>query len=59
MTKMLPYEIDYADYSTVYNSLSFVMASMMASTIYFFFHAHLVQVRPVLRLVRVRPARST
>jgi len=40
---MLPYELSYADYSTVYNSLSFVMASMMASTIYFFFHAHLVQ----------------
>ena len=30
---MLPYEITYADYSTVYNSLSFVMASMMASTV--------------------------
>jgi hypothetical protein len=30
------------DYSAVYNALSFVMASMGASTIYFFFHAHLV-----------------
>merc|ERR1719217_1051597 len=40
---MLPYEIDYADYSTVYNALSFVMASMGASTVYFFFHAHMVQ----------------
>jgi bacteriorhodopsin len=40
---MLPYELSYADYSTVYNSLSFVMASMMCSTVYFFFHAHMVQ----------------
>ena len=30
---MLPYEIAYTDYSTVYNALSFVMASMMASTV--------------------------
>ena len=42
---MLPYTLAYADYSTVYNSLSFVMASMMASTVYFFFHAHLVSRR--------------
>ena len=78
---MLPYNLSYADYSAVYNALSFVMASvhhssttfmpprqvsagrgepsrsdrgratcsvaqMGASTIYFFFHAHLVQARP-------------
>jgi len=42
---MLPFTLAYADYSTVYNSLSFVMASMMASTVYFFFHAHLVSRR--------------
>merc|ERR1711988_265567 len=30
-------------YSAVYNALSFVMASMGASTVYFFFHAHLVR----------------
>jgi len=40
---MLPYEISYDNYSTVYNALSFVMASMGASTVYFFFHAHMVQ----------------
>ena len=34
-----------SDYSTIYNALSFVMAGMMASTIYFFFHAHLVHPR--------------
>jgi hypothetical protein len=38
---MLP-EMTYSDYSAVYNSLSFVMASMGASTIYFFVHIHLV-----------------
>jgi len=43
MTKMLPYTLDYAQYSAVYNALSFVMASMGASTVYFFFHAHLVK----------------
>ena len=42
MTKMLP-EMTYSDYSAVYNSLSFVMASMGASTIYFFVHIHMVQ----------------
>merc|ERR1740127_124861 len=36
---MLPYELDYSDYSAVYNALSFVMASMMASTVFFFFQA--------------------
>jgi hypothetical protein len=35
MTKMLPYTLDYGEYSAVYNSLSFVMASMGASTLYF------------------------
>jgi len=40
---MLPYAPDYGQYASVYNALSFVMASMGASTIYFFFHAHLVQ----------------
>jgi len=39
---MLPFELAYSDYSTVYNALSFVMAGMMASTVYFFFHAHMV-----------------
>ena len=29
---MLPYTLAYADYSTVYNSLSFVMASMMVNS---------------------------
>merc|ERR1711871_1219839 len=41
MVKMLPYELEYALYSAVYNALSFVMASMGASTVYFFYHAHL------------------
>lgn len=40
---MLPYALDYGDYAAVYNALSFVMAAMGASTVYFFFHAHLVQ----------------
>lgn len=43
--KMLPYDLSYGDYSMVYNATSFVMASMGASTVYFFFHAHLVQKR--------------
>ena len=34
---MLPYKLEYSDYSAIYNALSFVMASMGASTIYFFF----------------------
>jgi len=42
---MLPYDLAYSDYSTVYNALSFVMAGMMASTVYFFFHAHLVSLK--------------
>merc|ERR1711871_228547 len=36
---MLPYHLDYSDYSAIYNALSFVMASMMASTVFFFFQA--------------------
>mmetsp|Transcript_7243 Transcript_7243/g.18604 ORF Transcript_7243/g.18604 Transcript_7243/m.18604 type:complete len:269 (-) Transcript_7243:160-966(-) len=40
---VLPTEISYANYSAVYNALSFVMAAMGASTVYFFFHAQLVQ----------------
>lgn len=43
--KMLPYTLTYAEYATVYNALSFVMASMGASTVYFFFHAGMVQYR--------------
>merc|ERR1711865_446971 len=42
MTKMLP-EMTYSDYSAVYNSLSFCMAAMGASTVYFFVHIHMVQ----------------
>lgn len=42
---MLPYELEYEQYSAVYNALSFVMASMGASTIYFFFHSQLVKPR--------------
>ena len=36
---------DYGSWSAVYNALSFVMASMGASTIYFFFHSQLVKPR--------------
>jgi len=42
---MLPYKLEYSDYSAIYNALSFVMASMGASTIYFFFHAHMCVAR--------------
>jgi len=38
---MLP-PMTYAQYSTVYNATSFVMASMGASTVYFFFHSQMV-----------------
>ena len=43
--RMLPYTIEYSEFSAIYNSLSFVMASMGASTIYFFFHTSLVAPR--------------
>eukprot|EP01048_Picozoa_sp_COSAG05_P002338 COSAG05_NODE_93_length_19581_cov_53.686685_20_plen_284_part_00 len=36
---VLPFTISYGSYSAIYNALSFVMASMGASTVYFFFHA--------------------
>lgn len=42
---MLPFTLEYSDYSAVYNSLSFVMASMGACTIYFFFHAQMCTAR--------------
>lgn len=42
---VLPSEITYGQYSAIYNALSFVMASMGASTVYFFFHANIVQVK--------------
>jgi len=42
---MLPFTLEYGDYSAVYNALSFVLASMGASTVYFFFHAHMVQLK--------------
>lgn len=42
---MLPFTLSYADYSAVYNALSFVMAGMGASTVYFFFHAQIVERR--------------
>jgi hypothetical protein len=47
---MLPYEITYADYSTIYNALSFVMASMMASTVRPALHH-----KPLARLERRTP----
>ena len=36
---VLPFTLSYGAYSAIYNALSFVMASMGASTVYFFFHA--------------------
>ena len=43
--KMLPLHLEYSEYSAVYNALSFVMASMGASTVYFFFHSQMVHAR--------------
>jgi len=52
MSSVLPYTLSYGAYSAVYNALSFVMASMGASTFYFFFHAAMMPSKGPKRSLR-------
>ena len=49
---VLPFTISYGSYSAIYNALSFVMASMGASTVYFFFHAAMMPSQGSARSLR-------
>lgn len=49
---VLPFTLSYGAYSAIYNALSFVMASMGASTVYFFFHAAMMPSQGSARSLR-------